>query len=255
MTTFPGPPNGSRFERIADDLAERIRSGEITAGSPLPSVTDLAARYGVARGTVRHALEQLEDRHATVTRKGARWVVHEPARPHSFSVLRSFAQWATATGSRPSGRTVSIERGRANRTEATELGIRYRDPVLRCVRVRALDATPVMVERTTYLKRVAHIIEQLPAEVPSITRLLEREHGIVLAHAEHRISAVAATTADSELLGIGRGSPLLRVRRTGRAADGQAFEHSEDRYLPDAIELSVSNSAGHSSSRRRRDPV
>lgn len=254
MTTFT-PLRGFHFETIADDLAERIRRGELRAGSPLPSVTDLAVQYAVARGTMRHALEHLEDRHAMVTRNGARWIVHEPAQPHSFSVLRSFAQWAMATGHRPSGWTVSTEQGRASRTEAMELGIRYRDPVLRCIRIRALDDTPVMVERTTYLKRVAHIIEQLPADVPSITQLLDREHGIALAHAEHRISAVAATNADSSLLGVRRGSPLLRVLRTGRSADGQAFEHSEDRYLPDAIELSVINSAGHSAPARRRAPA
>ncbi len=233
---------GPRFESITSDLVERIRRNEFPSGSALPSATALAAEYGVARGTIRHALELLEERHAMLTRSGTRWIVHEPAHPHSFSVLRSFAQWAVATGHRPSGRTVSTERGRATRIEATELGIRYRDPVLRCVRVRSLDDRPVMLERTTYLRRLADVIESLPADVPSVTQILADDHGVVLAHAEHRISAAAASGADGELLGVRRGSPLLRVRRTARSLDGQAFEYSEDRYLADSIEISVVNS-------------
>lgn len=114
--------------------------------------------------------------------------------------------------------------------------------MLRCVRVRSLDDRPVMVERTTYLRRLADVIESLPADVPSVTQILADDHGVILAHAEHRISAVAASGADGELLGVSRGSALLRVRRAARSLDGQAFEYSEDRYLADSIEISVVNS-------------
>lgn len=41
---------------IRDDLRMRIASGEWPAGGRLPSETDLAARYGVARMTVRQAI-------------------------------------------------------------------------------------------------------------------------------------------------------------------------------------------------------
>lgn len=234
--------HGARFERIADDLAQRIRRGEYAEGSTLPTSSLLAEQYEVARGTIRHALERLDEQYGLVAHRGARWVVNAPARVHSLSVLRSFGQWALATGSRPSGRTLSLEHGRATRVEATELGIRYRDPVLRAIRVRALDERPVLVERTTYPHSVAEIIAGLPEDTPSVMRVLERDHGVVLAHGEHRVSATVADAADADILGVRRGVPLLRVRRTGRSADGSAFEYSEDHYVADAIELSIVNS-------------
>lgn len=40
--------------------AGRIESGELCPGDPVPSESALAQRYGVARGTARHALAELE---------------------------------------------------------------------------------------------------------------------------------------------------------------------------------------------------
>jgi len=236
--------HGARFERIADDLAQRVRGGAFAPGAPLPTASLLAEEYEVARGTIRHALERLDEQYGLVSRRGARWVVNAQARVHSLDVLRSFGQWALATGSVPSGKTLSLEHGRATRVEAVELGVRYRDPVLRAVRVRALDDRPVLVERTTYPHGVAEIIAALPDDTPSVMHVLERDHGVVLAHGAHRVSATVADTADADLLGIRRGEPLLRVRRTGRSGDGRAFEYSEDHYVADAIELSIVNSHG-----------
>ncbi|WP_416976168.1 GntR family transcriptional regulator, partial [Streptomyces sp. 4F14] len=43
----------ARHEEIADELRRAIDREEYTVGSLLPAETDLAAHYGVSRGTVR----------------------------------------------------------------------------------------------------------------------------------------------------------------------------------------------------------
>ena len=48
------------YVQLADDLARKIGSGELTGR--LPSERDLASEYGVAYGTVRRAMELLRDR-------------------------------------------------------------------------------------------------------------------------------------------------------------------------------------------------
>ncbi len=50
------------YVQVADDLAARVTSGEFPLGSRLPNETELAESYGVARMTVRRALEVLRDR-------------------------------------------------------------------------------------------------------------------------------------------------------------------------------------------------
>ncbi len=49
----------ARHEEIADELRKAIDREEYTVGSLLPAETDLAAQYGVSRGTVRQAVAAL----------------------------------------------------------------------------------------------------------------------------------------------------------------------------------------------------
>lgn len=52
--------DGPTYVRIADDIRRGIREGDPPAGGMLPSEADLARTYGVARGTVRQAVAELE---------------------------------------------------------------------------------------------------------------------------------------------------------------------------------------------------
>jgi DNA-binding FadR family transcriptional regulator len=52
-------------ERIARDLAELVRDGELRPGRALPSETSLMWQYGAARSTVRQAVSWLR-RHGWV---------------------------------------------------------------------------------------------------------------------------------------------------------------------------------------------
>ncbi len=48
------------YHEIADQLRQRISSGLLPPGSRLPGEEALAAQFGVARGTARLALQQIE---------------------------------------------------------------------------------------------------------------------------------------------------------------------------------------------------
>ncbi|MFI7179474.1 MULTISPECIES: GntR family transcriptional regulator [Streptomyces] len=48
------------YEQIMADLHKRICVGALPAGARLPSEAELAETYGVARGTVRRAVRELE---------------------------------------------------------------------------------------------------------------------------------------------------------------------------------------------------
>jgi DNA-binding GntR family transcriptional regulator len=48
------------YQEIADQLRQRVASGVLPPGSRLPGEEALAAEFGVARGTARAALQQIE---------------------------------------------------------------------------------------------------------------------------------------------------------------------------------------------------
>ncbi|MBF9132627.1 GntR family transcriptional regulator [Plantactinospora sp. S1510] len=75
-----GPAVMTDAERIAADIRRDIARGELAAGATLAGENDLAARYGVARGTVRRALTELERAGLVdIARGRGRFVVEQPA--------------------------------------------------------------------------------------------------------------------------------------------------------------------------------
>lgn len=65
-------PDDSRppYQQLADMLRGGIQRGEFPPGSQLPSITELAERYEVAKGTVQAALRVLRESGLVVARHG-----------------------------------------------------------------------------------------------------------------------------------------------------------------------------------------
>lgn len=63
-------PRRLNYRQIADDLADRIRSGEHPPGSQLPTYTQVAALYGVSKATAYRAVSLLVDRGLAVGSQG-----------------------------------------------------------------------------------------------------------------------------------------------------------------------------------------
>ena len=230
--------------RVAELLADRIRISEYPQDAALPDEDWLARDLSVPRAVVRRALETVESDYLMASRRGDHWYAHVPPRPQSLSVVCSFAQWACAVGAEPSGRIVSSIRDWASDAEATQLGVRRYEMVQRIVRVRCLDGRPMLLQRTVFPSRLADLVASLPTNVRSIAEELKQARGVTLGYAEQQVLAVAPGKLDRRLLEISRTTPLLRVIRTTRDADGDALAHSDDRYVSGSVALSVITSPG-----------
>lgn len=55
------------YVKVADRVAEEIRSGRLPRGSRLPNERDMGAEYGVAPGTARRAVRELRERGLVAT--------------------------------------------------------------------------------------------------------------------------------------------------------------------------------------------
>ncbi|MET7310749.1 GntR family transcriptional regulator [Streptomyces sp. NPDC005571] len=244
----------ARHEEIAEELRRAIDREEYAVGSRLLPETELAARYGVSRGTVRQAVATLTSEGLIGSRQGARRVVLASRRNQSFAELRSFAQWARAMGRTATGRVVSSQYRPTTDQDSVRLQMPVGTPVLHVLRLRGLDGEPVLLERTVYADWIAPAVERIEADCPSVTQRLFEDSGLVFAYGEHLIDAVAAGAQDAELLGVRRTSPLLRVRRVTTTREGRPVEWSDDRYRSDAVSFSVHNSIGNNALARRTGP-
>jgi DNA-binding GntR family transcriptional regulator len=67
------------YQRLADQLDARIKSGWVRVGQQLPAESDLARAYDVSGGTMRKALDTLEERGVVSRIQGQGTFVLDPA--------------------------------------------------------------------------------------------------------------------------------------------------------------------------------
>lgn len=89
--TAPAPP----YEQIRAQIAEQARSGEVPAGTRLPTVRGLADELGVAPGTVARAYRALEEDRVIETRGRHGTFVSAGGDPVAREALAAAVEYAT----------------------------------------------------------------------------------------------------------------------------------------------------------------
>lgn len=233
----------TRYEQIARQLREDIRNGRFQVGEAIPSERVLAERFDVAPGTMRQALNQLVDEGTLSSKRGARKVVlRMPARFPEISKFRSFAQWAYGRGRTPGGHVIHQEWVEQTDKDAELLRVPANEKVLKVLRVRTIDGSAIMLERTRYPAWVGTKVEPMDPTCPSVTNELAARHGIHFFAADNVFSAAKAGEVDARWLALEAGDPVLVHRRLSRDAKGTPLEMSEDRYIADALSIAVPTS-------------
>lgn len=232
----------ARHEHIANDLRRRITESIYPLGTRLPAETELAVDYGVSRSTIRQAVTALQLEGFVDSRQGARRVVLRTTLAQDVASHENFSQWAKRNGRTPGGLILKRFREPATETEAILFEVAIGEPVLRVLRLRTLDGEPILVERSRFVSRHADIIESLPQDSPSFSEAFEAARTVEV-HGNQLIDVAAAESADVTLLGVEKGSQLLRHRYMLRTAAGNPFGDSDDRYKPGTMTFALSNAS------------
>lgn len=227
-------------ERIASDLRDRIVSGSIAVGEPVPSEAELQEQWRGSRAPVRQALATLRAEGLIAGGRGRRPLVQKHQVSQPFDTMVSFTNWVRLLGCTPGQRTIEIARRPADTAVADHLEIEEGEPVVQLVRLRSMDDEPVMVERTSFkLAYGVSLFEHDPDAGSIYAHLIGR--GLEVGVARHVVDAVPAGDMDSELLGVDVGTPLLREQRTAHTVGGEIFEFSDDRYRGDRVSFTIHN--------------
>lgn len=228
------------YTQIAEDLRAQIAAGTLRPGDDVPTEAELAERWHTSRGPIRNALAALRGEGLIETTRGrpARVVSRKASQAVDVSV--PFTRWARELGVTPGAQTQELSLRRAG-DMAAALGVDVDDTIVSVVRLRLLDGRPTMLERLSYTEVPGRRLFEVDLDQVSITEhLASVGHPIVAL--QHVIDAVAADEQDAALLRVPRGTPILRLTRTSRDADGRIFEASEDRYLSEVVRFTVAAS-------------
>ena len=81
----------SIYQQLINQVTRKVQNGERPSGKKLPTVRELADQLGIARGTVKHAYEELERKGIITMTRGKGTFIREQARQESSAKVRAMA--------------------------------------------------------------------------------------------------------------------------------------------------------------------
>ena len=197
-------------------------------GSAAPSERELVARFGVARMTVRQALDALVAEGLLERIPGRGTFVAQPRQ--AAGRLSSFTEEIRRRGMLPESQTLLARVEQAGPGVARALDISAGDPVLHWRRLRRADQEIVCVE-DAYLNEVL-LPGFLQHGTPTSLYDALASRGLRPTNVEDSISADRATSEEAAVLDIAEGDPVLRHSRRA-VSEGRIVEVSRTTYRHD----------------------
>lgn len=227
------------YYQLAELIESQIDSGVLKPADKLPSERNIAAMAGISRMTARQALNYLEQRGAIEVRHGVGTFVTPPKLTSDPLHLLGFTEQMMAIGGTVTSSVLAQDVIEAPRSMATELRITTGEQIVRIMRLRSLNGTPMLLETSHFPYAPCAGIEDYDLSERSLYTTLAREFGIRLTHAQQNIEAIAANSFESELFGIDKGMPMLLVEGVAWTASGVAGEFFKAVYRGDRFKFAL----------------
>ena len=231
-------PDSLQYIGVRDDIAARIMAGEFKPGERLPSERQLQLGGGVARGTVREALFQLEAEGVIYRKERSGWYVSPPPVVYDPTRWEGFMSYVEAQGRRPETETLS----------KVEIAC---DAMLSQIFSRPVGAAMYWIHRRRSIDGRAVLIESIivdAARAPgliehdlngSLTSVLKTVYGVGVARNKVDMRPCALTRGEAEALRVKSGLPGLSLVRTCYDAQGNVVEFDREYWRHDALTVSV----------------
>ncbi len=203
-------------------------------GSAAPSERELVHRFGVARMTVRQAMDALVAEGLLERIPGRGTFVAPPRRVATGPT--SYTEEMTRRGLLPESQTLLARREQAGPGVAKALSVTEGDAVIHWRRLRRADGVPMCVE-DAYLNEIL-IPGFLQAGMPTSLYDALGARGLRPTWAEDSIAADVATEEEATLLETEPGSAVLRHSRRA-LADDKIVEVSRSVYRSDRFTMWV----------------
>lgn len=207
-------------------------------GVRLPPERELAAQMGVARQTLRRALDELEGEGLLARRQGAGTFVNPQGWVKPL-VLRSFSEDMRSRGLVPSSSLLGTGLQRADAKVALKLKVAPGTAVFEVRRLRLASGEPMAIEWACLPQHRLPGFDPAALATQSLYEVLEREYGIQIRNAAQEIGATVVTEQEAELLDVAPFSPALLVERQVLALDGEPIEYGKTLYRADRYRFEV----------------
>jgi len=233
------------YQQLVDILEKRLSSKRIAVGEKLPSENELRNEFGLARATVRQALQTLESR-GMVQRIANRGVfASEAPVEHGWMIQGTQGFLENAVGHQ--NRSVATRVLRSGRIALPAIPSRSLDVPdgsegFELVRLRSLEGTPAVYSVNYSPQSLAPIIENAADVLDGSASLSElfAQAGYSMGGAHRTVYAVTPSTEIAEHLQVNATTPLLRIRSVSWTTGGFKYDVYETWVRSDVVPLEIS---------------
>lgn len=214
------------YQQISEYLTREVVSGRWLAGDRLPIEAELAANLGVAVGTLRKALSQLESDGLIERKQGSGTYVKRA--PEGKAVYEFFHLELLGGGGAPSANTISVSR-RSGKNITAQLNA---DAVWCIRRERLLNRRLIAVEEIFFNADNTPTLE-IDDLHESLYLHYETHFGFWISKVEDQIDCAIAPNWVCEALGLTEGATLPRVQRASWSNENRIEEISNTWFDPE----------------------
>jgi GntR family transcriptional regulator len=236
MTTVDPGPAPTKQQHVRERLESLIAG--LVPGEPLPAERDLARELGVARMTLRRAVDVLVEDERLIRRRGAGTFV-AGAKVTQRLAATSFSADMRARGLRPGSRTIEARRFPAGMMLAGLLDVPPQTDVLFVRRLRLADDEPMALEDLHVPATVAPGLSGEDLEGTSFYDLLADRYDDPVVSGTQTVEPALVGADEAALLGVDPGSPVFLFERTSRVRSGGVAEFVRSTYRGDRYRIVV----------------
>jgi len=251
MATAAGAARPSLVDSAERALRNWLAPGRHRTGDRLPPEQEVAAMLGISRGTLRTALQRLEDTGEIVRRQGSGTFVGRVAVPTQLDErlerLEPYSSLAKRRGVGLTAKQLRIEQRAVGPEVGELLELDAGTQVTTIFRVLVADGSPAAV-----MFDVAHPSIELPG-AERLARMLEAgkmvldaliEVGIPIGFARTRVMPCLVTPREQvgKALEVRRSTAALELEEVIYLGGGEPIAYSRDLFAPDALDVHVMRS-------------
>ncbi|MGB7339205.1 MAG: GntR family transcriptional regulator [Phototrophicaceae bacterium] len=202
-----------KYIQLIEIIKDAIQQGELVPEQQLPNEDEIAAQYGMSRGTVRKAIAELQRMGLLRKEQGRGTFINEPKPTlNSFSLVE-FDQYAQTHNRVPSTETLVFETLAADATVAQKLEIPMDTEVIHIVQLRLASGMPLVYEERTFAKAWCPDLSAELLEKHSLHWLLIEQYKIPLVRLSHTIEMSTLPNEQFALFKVKQAVPIFSVDR------------------------------------------
>lgn len=197
------------YDQLADQIRYDIYEGKFKQGEKIPSEFELSDIYGVSRSTVRKAISILVQENLLEKAHGKGTFVSSTKTNQNPSSFSSFTDNVKSMGQTLTTKTILVSHEPSTEKQRKFFNLGVNESLLKIERLRYVDNIAICIETSWFMTELDSL--QNKNLNGSLYAVLQKEYNIHPLTGSETIELCYASSEESELLDVPRGSALVLI--------------------------------------------